>query len=289
MFQKQRSNICIMILNSEEMRALHIARNEERACRSKVMLKSQAILDWFTRDVCARSADLFFAGGDPVLWAVAIERAMRAGRARRIVIAPTPDFSGAPLGCLRDEEHHSQLLSNGVYLPDMSDFKDWCEDLAARLAAINGQVLICADPVRVYHVKRGFACILDRPGPTQRLPIHFKRAGFGVDIASDQAGNGSRFFAQSEALYTRLRLDFSSAFGPVLKGFPAGRRYGDVVIASRMILAQEDGRHIWVDRGANAEQFMHLEFSVSRSETISSAVEAWSHDAKRVVQGFRSD
>lgn len=271
-----------MWLKPDEMQALHAVRGEETSDRSSIFLGAQGVFDYFSGDICLRRVNLLIGGGDPILWALVARKLAATGQAASVGLALPPAFQGAPLAALHDDGFRKKLLSEGLYLPEPEGISGFMRAAAGVFNEAGGRIVAVADPISVRTVARGLMGIIDREGREPRRSILSQRKNFGLKLDdADMTGRAITFGVESYSIYQSARRSFMVEFDRAIKGFPPGRRYGDVILSERLMLATSAQGFIWADFDLPFEKIDVCDFCVSSSASISSAVDTWGRDLIR--------
>lgn len=262
----------MMLICVDELRALHKARGEEEGWKSALALRVQSGLDFLTRDICLKRSDLLLVAGDPVLWALCARRLCRLKPGGTLCLAMPSLFQGAPLAALHEEEFRESLR-----LPEPAKPQPWFSQIAAECLESGTSLLVLADPIQLFGVRRGLLAVLDRDGTGPRKDARIARSPFGVDLSTGE-GRVKAFSDESARIQSAFKREFMGAFSECIKGFPPGRRYGDLVLTEQVIDLSEASDHLLVDPSVDTGKIRRGNFAVATSETISTALDRWRMD-----------
>jgi hypothetical protein len=263
-----------MRLRLDEMQCLHGAREEEYYKFPGYVVWLQTWFDFVFRDVWARQCDLLIAGSDPVTWAVVIEAFLKKNEPGTIASASPGVFQGSPLSALRDEDFRVGLKEAGLSISSPDHMEKWFYYIFARAEMLGVRILFISENMRAFPVRRGVMSVIDRNEGKSKL-----EANGPVALSSpNEEGRSSEFFNDSAQLFIKLENSFRRVFAPILSHIPKGRRYGDVVIASKVLkFSMMDGHFEGAER-CHESKIVCFDFSNGRLATISHAVVSWKAD-----------
>jgi hypothetical protein len=263
-----------MKLLSDEMECLHRAREEEHHKFPGCVIWLQTWFDFVSRDVWARQCDLLIAGSDPVTWAVVIEAFLKKNKPGTIAIASPGVFQGSPLSALRDENFRLELKEAGLSISNPDHMENWFYYIFAQAEMLGVRILFISENMRVFSVKRGVMSVIDRNECKGKSEPN---NSFTLS-SSKKEGRSSEFFNDSARLFRKLENSFRRIFSPILSDIPKGRRYGDVVISSKVLkFSMVDGHFEGAER-CDEDKIVCFDFSNGRLATISHAVVSWKAD-----------
>jgi hypothetical protein len=297
-----------MILPPSTLETMHAITGEEAMPKSWALRRLVGMIYAIDWTIWTKSVDLCLVGGDPITFWARLRAECKTSspeQVRTIAVLLPPEFSGAPLAALEDDEVLSSFIEDGL-IPER--FVDWtlvpkkrvdmlmqvlADDLSTLLMQTSIEGLLSADLVQGGRdEQRGEILLrLTRPqGVSRPKGVHRRAISARDAVQLESAGVAvSEIFSRSRGYFHGGWQSLRSRPLAEFKAPPAGRRFADVLIAKQCdILSGFVSPGASYARADPSIEFMRdalgarvFDLAHASSLSLEGAIDAWRADLRR--------